>query len=328
MKIARESDKASGILPGAFDVLGLEFGYRMHSSRRPHRPPLGIYNTSLDRIESALTQLLDCLKPYLDANTTIDPSKGLTWFTEILSAQLELLNSLMAHLDDCKLILQSQFASNGDYRKSPIVSQFWSRVRPYKDHLERIVNHIKHNQGRLRPFAFYARKLSYLGYYVEGVDHNGKLGPELSIHKRGKGAFSFQRDIRYHLVHIYWISERLALALDGILGLGGLRTQHKRDQTRILSIATRVQSLSKEFFPDEIMKPVPKVIVSEEPSAQRRILFVMYQDDGSALSIKRVIWKAKIALEWRGDDVSDAYRLPYPAILDKDSRFVLEGPKG
>jgi hypothetical protein len=256
----------------------------------------------------------------IDENRIPTGKHGLSWMSPVIEPWEELLHAADAHVDDVKQIVVRALGANSPW-KTPEGKSFKSFTSEYRDHISRIVNHIKHRHGRLRAFALYSPTTCYPGYYVEGVHDNGAIGPEPSIHRRGKGAFSFARDCRLHLVWLYGISEALANVLAAV-GVPESNTPSVLAySSKFISLAETVRRIPPYVFPDERMKPVPKVEIVGQDNARR--LLLSYVDDASAKRIP-ASRKLRYATVWQGDGVSHSFILPYEGVDGPDNSALLK----
>jgi hypothetical protein len=259
------------------------------------------------------------LSEQIDENRIPTGEHGLGWMSPVIEAWGELLHAADAHVDDVKQIVVRALGGNSPW-KTPEGRRFKSFTSEYRDHISRIVNHIKHRHGRLRAFAFYSPTTCYPGYYIEGVHSSGAIGPEPSIHRHGKGAFSFAWDCRLHLVWLYGLSEALAnvLAAIGVPESDGPSVL--ADSSKFISLAETAKRVPPYVFPDERTKPVPKVEIVGQDNA--RTLLLSYVDDGSAKPIPPSR-KLRIATVWQGDGASRSFILPYKAMDGPDNSALL-----
>lgn len=115
------------------------------------------------------------------------------------------LDALMEHTEDCENVLRCFFENESQYKISTHVRNYLGATRKYRKHIGLVVNRIKHNQGRVRLVFLAPDAVLIPGYYVEGLDSNGAVGPSIWIHKDGATAFSFHRDLRYHIAEpLHW----------------------------------------------------------------------------------------------------------------------------
>ena len=118
--------------------------------------------------------------------------------TEIRDATDSLLDALMEHFDDCENVLDCYLGKESQKLKKKIVK--W---KIYRDHVGKIVNQIKHQQRRVRTILFYGPDWAVPGYFIEGPLPGKIIGPDPSIHPGGDTAFSFRRNLLFHLWGLY-----------------------------------------------------------------------------------------------------------------------------
>lgn len=267
-----------------------------HQSLRKH--PLARYNTSYSTVMMRFEKTIDEL-----ALISKDTSFLSDWASQLLECQQHLLYSIMEYLDDCWAILKSFSSSDelkGDYRK---------RVDTYHSHISRIVNHIKHEQGRLRAIIFFNDYSVLPGYFVENVVDETTLGPHNSIH-RGNTAFSFARDLRYHLFNFYKVGEELGDTIWKIVGSGvesQLMEIDSPNPQQLFKVTRFISELPLLFYPDEIAKPVPSIGFSESDSGE--IITLTYPD--KTVKVPKLPKPMKVVVEYIGDSVTRTYKLPY-----------------
>jgi hypothetical protein len=209
--------------------------------------------------------------------------------------QKELLSALQFHIEDCYSILKvlHPFISNGkeksveswlDKVKHPGYKDFHGQIKGYRDSFAPIVNKIKHDGGQLRPIMMYSRgrgivartvekgiqtfpkNARIVGYFVEGMQPNDRIGPDCEIHPDGISAISLNRDLRYHFANLYLVGHHLNAAI-----VRTVRELHKIElpphvpvdntpsQYDIESIAERISKLPLLFFENEFSKKTPDI---------------------------------------------------------------------
>jgi hypothetical protein len=77
---------------------------------------------------------------------------------------------------------------------------------------------LKHGESRLRVLAFRSRFVLTLGYFIDGPQRGGVIGPAAKVHQDGNSAFSFNRDMLLHWWSLYRMSELLAEVVELNLG--------------------------------------------------------------------------------------------------------------
>lgn len=100
---------------------------------------------------------------------------------------------------------------------------------------------------------------------LESIDSNGVATQDPVLHPNNT-AFSFNRDLRFHFVHLYELGNALKMVLSPALRRLGVVIAGKRTEspsTELLAIAKRVEALGTIVFPDEVRKPTPHVRVQD-----------------------------------------------------------------
>ena len=256
--------------------------------------PLAPFNTSFNKIEESLQ---DFFKIYggITFEQLRQTQGGDIPVREIIKSYKSYLYSLREYLDDCYHIAKSFIAPDAKYKDDrnqyswllknaqvPAVQGFLTATNDYKQFLDHIVNALKHNNAILNGIIFFdeTAKRFYLGYYIANVV-NERYEPVQSIHADFQGehtAFSFGRDVRFNMYHVFAIAEEL---LNMIHNLGvqvtipstSLPTNDKREK-----LFRNVMGLPRTFFPDEYRKSIPSVAITSD-----RLLKLEYP---SMLSLK------------------------------------------
>jgi len=190
----------------------------LHHTDHGLRHPQALYAVSFLRVTAAFVAVLDALDNV--RCTELTEYGGPVFNTApVLTAQVELLEAILAHIDDCYHILKAlhppvamktppRFAERWlAEARHPTVKAFGQAVARFREEtLAPIVTRVKHEHGRIRSVVLYGPNLLLPGYYLEGVDAKGALGPDLLVHP-GNTALSYHRDLRYRLTSVYVIGE-------------------------------------------------------------------------------------------------------------------------
>jgi hypothetical protein len=290
------------------------------------RHPLGIYNISLGRITRAFQDVLDENDKVYRALIKDDGSIDID-IKVLLKSQQELLESFLAHIDDGYQILKSlhpasrleksiPFADRWlEQAKHPTVGNFKHLVKSYRDTFATIVNRIKHEHGRLRIVSMrnmlrledpYQR---IIGYFVEGIDKKGIVGPDPKIHGSNR-AISLHRDLRYHFVYLYvvdyFLMNAIINAISSTYGIQLLSTTYiDIPSIEMKTIAERISRLPFLFFFDEVSKPTPTVSISESDGD------VELSIDNSSPIRALFMVKVRVNVQYSGDGVTRSWKLPY-----------------
>lgn len=315
-----EFNSQTGFEPPALKSLGQIPNKFLFHRKHGLRHPLATYNISIEQVASAFERVLDHHDLMHAFWREQGPSKTEPRpYAELLFAQRVLIYSLREYFDDCHAILQSLVDPTSvnvrrpgavpllKAAKFPSLSTFIQPLKCYMDdYLLAIANKLKHKHGRLRGCMFYNEQEARLGYFLEEVDANEVAGPSAALHP-GNTAFSFARDLRFNLFHIYLASERLTESIRS-----ALKSQYKFElaplpflNTCSLSwrtIVRRVSNLSLAVFPQEIHLPFPDVSLTREQ------LVLEYPSRRRALQCPSPM---RVTTVTHGDGVTRSFRFPY-----------------
>jgi hypothetical protein len=334
MIVERNSTDASGLLPEIIESLDADFHLPLYHRDLKLRQPLGIYNASLASVLGSFEDVLDEFEQLMIDRPYRRQNELPKWSDDnLMNSQRQLLYSLMEHMEDCFNVLKCFVQPpSSDPRKrtkaaycksSTIIDTCVKSVEPYWNHISDIVNHSKHNQGRVRFCVIFDENNMIPGYFVESAEEildraNDQvsdwevLGPSSAIHGKYRDtAFSFARNLRYHFVNVYFVSKELADAVNSLTA--GQRTPHtgtKSDDSKILGIAARIEKLPLYFYRDEMRLDTPavKVIKRSETDIQLRLSC----PDNNTILLSPPHGKKMFAwVAYRSDGVSNKIILPY-----------------
>jgi len=318
MKIKRNLDRNGTLGPLALNFLaGIPHQY-IFSREQQLRHPSSIYNLSLDKLARAFFAVAEGYAR--DTALFKDLPNGGFDIKVLLDAQEHLLRCLQEHLDDCYLILKTfvdpaTTKSKSIYAdqyvvdsKLPGAKAFIQASEGYRTSLK-IVNKLKHSQGRLRGFGIYPGDGVYLGYFLEEPDKAGVVGPSPEIHPN-QGAFSFARDLKWRFFLVYSLSESLVKAVERALmalhqtpiGKGEPPQQQTEDWNRL---AAAISNIPLAIFPKESRTSVATVHLT---------------GDGRELSMKfpdrvHIVYPSlsgRAVVSTVGDGFSRQFKLPLP----------------
>lgn len=227
------------------------------------RHPLAAYNLSLSAVGKRLLKV---------STLVLEAQSFPAYMTErsneadqvLLEAQDHLLDSLMEHLEVARRIITCFFPSGEDPKFRKIDASYKADVRAYRDHIGRVDNYLKHSQGVLRPIAFSWPTGRCLGYFVEGENATGVVGPAIDVHPDMNSAFSFNRDLRLHVLCVYAVGARLMAALHAIhRAVPAQSSSWTQERSEWIEAVKAVTALPNVFFPDEVPMPVPGLQVRD-----------------------------------------------------------------
>ncbi len=280
MQIRRSVSMHGNLLPAAYNTVRAIPPDLLFHVEHGMRHPMSAYGTSLRHISAQWVKFsveLDHLRnEYFCGNRD-------NHFKVVVGAYAELLCRLNEHLDACYAVIRcvcpasmaksaridSQFLGNAN---PPGWKQFQASIRPYReDHIGLLVNTLKHKQGELCPIYFKSISEFRPGYYLRDILPGGALGPSAKLHSDGNTAFSFARDSLIHLWWIYRIGELLSKAVETIVSVKHQRqlsfTPESQSDSNWDEVLNACAKISPEFFPDEVEKPYPRVILQNSPRA-------------------------------------------------------------
>lgn len=233
------------------------------------RPPHAALLNGLDKCSRRLLIFLDVIDKYESA---FDPDV----VDEDLKSNVEesydnFLDSMMEFCEDCQRVLEDVVNDLSDSKAKKIVSDYKKAVSSYRDGIAKLVNHVKHNQGRLRLMSALpdGRKDWVHGYYIEGMAGPNVIGPSSRLHPEKMGV-TFNRDLRFHFVGLFFVSQCLMTHL-GFADIrlkpdersGSKRKESKREDP-LGRVARKIAARPKIYFLCEKGLPRPIVSVREE----------------------------------------------------------------
>lgn len=337
LKLSLSVAQQGNLYPSVYNCLRSLPDCALHHSDHGLRHPIGIYSLSFGRVIQAFKMVLDENDKIYQAPTD---SNGKCNFetAALLKAQQELLDALMAHIDDCYQILKALYPANRNgakkpaqfahqwlsQAKHPTVELFKEQIHPYRETFAPIDNKMKHEHGRLisivmrHPNLINGPQICIAGYFVEGVDSHQMLGPDQEIHE-GKYAISFHHDLRHHFVHLYTVGHFLAQALIDVIKIEYLPS-FKPEQyvsisqpeiEEIKNVAERVASLPFLFYMNEVTKPVPSVQMLATNEGITLILHEKLVFKTVATLRASTLNPYQVEIQYKGDGVSRSWKLPY-----------------
>lgn len=192
MQIKETFKLPHSLLPKAARTLQNWEGISVYHEEYGVRHPLSAYNVSIASIAqraNELLNLLDDLAMYREHSVSRN-----NWEGKLLEAMDHLLDALNEHMEDCVGVLRSFFPKSDKQSFSVAHKRLGNKTKSYRNHICKVDNFIKHNQGRLR-FVMMSNQVGLIpGYFVEGPIPGGGLGPSPTIHGSTHTAFSFNRD--------------------------------------------------------------------------------------------------------------------------------------
>lgn len=245
-----------------------ECGVSLYHDKYGLRHPVGAYSNSLSRVERDFIEVLN-LFDQLRTTKNLFHDAGL-----LLDKYRQLYYALAEHFEACEGIVKS-FVPYEERKKHRALEQL-SRNKKVYQHVDHVINAIKHRQNELVPLAFESKFLTIYGFVVSGIRAPDTAGPNLTVHKQWPGprgnkkietAFSFNRDLRRVFVDTFRVGSLLGEAMDefGVT----VASSPKREGSRLFEIASRIAKIPDFGFPDELENKRYTVEVEREGDCLR-----------------------------------------------------------
>ena len=209
-------------------------------------------------------------------------------------------------MDDCINILRGLTVDSRVFGKNRYVRVYRRAVDQYRSHIGKVVGRIKHQQGRLTLLTVRHGASSFAGYFVAVGLADGGVGPDPDIHRLGWTAFSFNRDLRFHLCHVLLTSAHLAQAVEGLTGTGPVEVEPANDPlTGSILGAIR---LPETYFPDEYEKARPILRFETGHDGSQRLVVDFVSSKGWRPFARQAF---EIKLTTHGDGSTRSWKIPY-----------------
>lgn len=291
-------------LPKAAYALSQLDGIELYHDDYGLRHPLGAYNISLSSIGKRVSRVVEVVNEL--QTESWNPGKASPRNEALLEATDHLLDAAMEHLDVCHSILKCFFKPDEERGRKLAYQLLKKEIEPYRNHIGSVDNYINHKQGALRLIQFVWPGGRCLGYFVEGNLGEGMLGPAREIHKDSNSAFSFNRDVRFHVCSVFAVGARLASVLHSIdkrIVPRYKTTENYLKANDWITSLKLVSGLPYTFFHDEVSIGIPEIRLSKER------LIVTVPGDRRKVSIPPN--GSRISLVYIGDGVTRGFKLPY-----------------
>jgi hypothetical protein len=230
------------------------------------RHPESMYQFSLDKVATTFKKVAEA---YLSKTQEYHGQQsGGFDLTDLLNYQEAFLHAAREHLDDCYLILQTLVDPTSTQKRSRFAEEYvienrLAGAQAFQQSMEnhkktfRILNKLKHRQGRLRGVSIWTEPGAHIGYFLEEPDSEGRLGPSAEIHP-DQGAISFARDLPWQSFNIYRCSNRLVEAIRKALAACGLtiRPRIATDEALWKEVVCLAEAVPPRIFPKEVAKKI------------------------------------------------------------------------
>jgi hypothetical protein len=208
-------------------------------------------------------------------------SEGLS---DIDSIRIEIFNLLFYSsnfIESCQSIIKSLFKDGAKDKNFVRASrEFLDNTKAYREHTSKIINLIKHQHRRVRPFTFSWDSHLIIGYFIEGLLAPTVLGPDPQVHKpfnKLNTGISINKDIAYHVINAYYASACLTSVIKKYAKITNDATR-KIPGNHIAECLLELSNIPLLFLPDEFTKEIPVIskykgdkFVLEIPSKKKPI---------------------------------------------------------
>lgn len=310
--------------PEAYDTLFENTTAPTYHASYSKRPPLGIYNYSLQKIWKGFENVLDALDQLDRSQPFRDQEQfGSNFDNPLMDAQEDLLMAIKEHFDDCLTVLKCFYpysigSKKEKFNKEKVIVDYKTDVVDFFTHISQIANHIKHHQGRPVLLVMFNEKSFIPGYFLQGVNEKGIILPYREIHLPVRSefdpeagydtAFSFFYDLRYLFYGVYALSHHLAKAINQIAKPSVQLPSSPIDplDNKALLIAKRIYMLPTRFYEDELKKETPSIKVIETQDET----IIRLACPGEHVLIASFGPQQNV-VPFLGDGVSTQYKFPY-----------------
>lgn len=199
----------------------------------------------------------------------------------IIFTTKDLLIDLNSFSDDCFLIIMTLTPpTNEKFRtitewisktKTRSALEFRSETTVQADYWKEQINALKHSNTKLKYITGYIGEIVIPGYYIEGADKIGAIGPIEKIHPKFRGkttAYSYNFHIKKNILYIYYIMNKLQKHL-----LRHFKEIYKHKLTKskeynmktdkIKTVISQASNLPNIFFPDESAKKTTDIYIDD-----------------------------------------------------------------
>ncbi len=292
--------------------LSLDKDIFLYGSEHGLRHPAGIYSVSSLRVFSAFEEFISSYK------------NGAS-LEDIDQKHKELLDSMMAFIDDCYHIMKCFYPISSVNKKiiyankwlekinEKLIKDFQKDIEPFRKQLALIVNKIKHNHARYCKVEVLTMSRKIKGYYIEGVDLNGVITPNMDIHPKWNNmytAISYNKDIKLLLIYFYCIASIVVKTINKIIysiynRYLSIKSCNDNSHEKVFKVIQEVNSLDNLFFIDEYSYEIPQILIKYDEIEFRTKAYKTFENKLVRYS------DFKIHAIMNGDGSSKSWASPY-----------------
>lgn len=266
MEVIRSFTNDGNIYPSLFNLINTikDNDKILHYKEHCLMHPGAMYNKSIQRIFSALNDLLD----YMPNQSKIEKIGNTD---ELFKKTKEVIESIITFREDTFQIMKCLYHKNEVTKKEQFADKWLeivneADIKEYKgnikfiNNLNFINNKVKHENGRFTFFRFRAMGyFSAFGFFLDAVDNNGIKMPNERVHLKFKGlytGYSYNYLVPLVLSFVYFISDYACLTIKKII----------KDKYNELINVERIENRSTEVINliDKIHQFTSKILLLDE----------------------------------------------------------------
>ncbi|MBU4347035.1 hypothetical protein KJ586_04360 [Patescibacteria group bacterium] len=141
----------------------------------------------------------------------------------------------------------SQWFRQSNYKNN--VESYFSNTEPTLGIYRKFFNYLKHSSNQIMIFQFMKPNNSgkTLGFYLEGVDNKGVIGPVEALHPQHKGCYTAW-SYNFHLSSFYYLIYKIALEIEETIKKLCIANNISLDNVPTPLVATSTETLSRNAF--------------------------------------------------------------------------------
>lgn len=262
------------------------------------RHPAASYAISLSQTLRRMEDVIEQLSAYvfsvqLDTEHAADQ--------ELAETTATLIKHMDRHINDCVAVVTAYFGVDSAEQRS-----FLKGIQAFADSRKIQAERLREHGARVRLVSFKASTVVVSGFFIEGPNQQGALGPCPLVHQGGNTAFSYNFYLRRVFLELNLLNARL---YDLLKKSGELKESGDNGPTEnmeLVHLATRLAALSLFVFPDELKQALPNIFVTHEGGLDSAIITVP-----SLKKPQLPPLPCTISLSCDADEAGADYRVPY-----------------
>jgi hypothetical protein len=201
------------------------------------------------------------------------------------------------------------------------VESYFLRTRPDMERYRNFFNALKHSSNRTMILQFLnpQKPTKALGFYLEGVDEKGAIGPILPFHpthRESQTAWSYN----LHLRNFYFLIYKIAAEMDAVIQRLCLRAGISLSPPNTPLIPVTIETIAGAAITDTVSRFETAFITFYPQEAEERVRSVSVDPSNGVMTFSEYVagekaispgqgWRA--VMTSRGDGFSRTWKLPY-----------------